>query len=149
MKYPLLWALAPALLLAASDLAPAYRPPVASVPAAYKEAGDWRPAVPRDDYGLWWRRFGDLTLDSLEPQIDAANQDLAAARAAYLQARTYVAEAQSALYPHIGSEATFSDNRQSDNRPTRGANEPDYYGANTVEGEASYEVDLWGRIRDT
>ncbi len=149
MKYPALWALAPALLLAACELAPAYRPPIVSVPVAYKEAGDWRPAAPRDDYGPWWRSFGDPTLDSLEPQVDVANQDLAAARAAYLQARTYVAEAQSALYPHIGSEATISDNRQSDNRPLRGSNEPDYYGANTVEAEASYEVDLWGRIRDT
>jgi outer membrane protein, multidrug efflux system len=149
MRHPALWALAPALLLAACDLAPAYRPPVVSVPATYKEAGDWRPASPRDDYGPWWRSFGDSTLDSLEPQVDVANQDLAAARAAYLQARTYVAEAQSALFPHIGSEASFSDNRQSDNRPLRGSNEPDYYGANTVEAEASYEVDLWGRIRDT
>ncbi|MGP8233360.1 MAG: efflux transporter outer membrane subunit [Methylovirgula sp.] len=148
MRHRALWALAPALLLAACDLAPAYHPPVAAVPAKFKEAGDWRPAAPRDDYGSWWRGFGDPTLDALEPQVEAANQDLAAARAAYLQARDYVAEAQSALYPHIGSEASFSYNRQSNDRPLRGSGEPDYYGANTVEGEASYEVDVWGRIRD-
>ncbi len=103
MRHRALWALAPALLLAACDLAPAYHPPVAAVPAKFKEAGDWRPAAPRDDYGSWWRGFGDPTLDALEPQVEAANQDLAAARAAYLQARDYVAEAQSALYPHIGN----------------------------------------------
>ena len=149
MRHPALWALAPAFLLAACDLAPAYRPPVVSVPATYKETGNWRPASPRDDYGPWWRSFGDPTLDLLEPQVDVANQDLAAARAAYLQARTYVAEAQR-RFIHIGSEASFSDNRQSDNRPLRGSNESDYYDANnSVEAEASYEVDLWGRIRDT
>ncbi|MDR3408215.1 MAG: efflux transporter outer membrane subunit [Methylovirgula sp.] len=148
MRYRALWALAPAVLLAACDLAPAYHPPVVAVPAKFKEAGDWRPAAPRDDYGLWWRSFGDPTLNALEPQVEIANQDLAAARAAYLQARDYVAEAQSALYPHVGSEADFSYNRQSNNRPLRGSGEPDYYGANTVAGEASYEVDLWGRIKD-
>jgi outer membrane protein, multidrug efflux system len=149
MRYPALWALAPALLLAACDLAPIYRPPVVTVPARYKEAGDWRPASPRYDHGPWWQSFGDPTLDALEPQVETANQDLAAARAAYLQARDYVAEAQSGLYPHIGSDATISDNRQSNHRPLRSANQPDYYGANTVEAEASYEFDLWGRIKDT
>src|SRR5579863_4142435 len=148
MKYAALCALAPSLLLAACDLAPAYHPPIMTVPANFKEAGNWRPATPRDDHGPWWQSFGDPTLDALEPQVTAANQDLAAARAVYLQARDYVAEAKSALYPHIGSDATISDNRQSNNRPLRGAGEPDYYGANTVEAEASYEVDLWGRIRD-
>lgn len=148
MRYRALWALAPAVLLAACDLAPAYHPPVVAVPAKFKEAGDWRPAAPRDDYGPWWQSFGDPILNALEPQVETANQDLAAARAAYLQARDYVAEAQSALYPHIGSEASFSYNRQSNNRPLRGSGEPDYYSANTVEGEASYEVDLWGRIAD-
>ncbi|MEW6438777.1 MAG: efflux transporter outer membrane subunit [Pseudomonadota bacterium] len=148
MRYRALSALAPALLLAACDLAPAYHPPVIAVPVHYKEAGNWQPAAPRDDHGPWWQVFRDPTLDQLEPQVEIANQDLAAARANYLQARAFVAEATSALYPHIGTEATFSDNRQSDNRPTRGANEPDYYGANTIEGQASYEVDLWGRIRD-
>jgi outer membrane protein, multidrug efflux system len=148
MKYRALWALAPGLLLAACDLAPAYHPPVVAVPAKFKEAGDWRAAMPREDYGPWWRSFGDPMLDTLEPQIETANQDLAASRAAYLQARDYVAEAQSALYPHVGGEASFSYNRQSDNRPLRGSGESDYYGANTVAGEASYEVDIWGRIKD-
>jgi outer membrane protein, multidrug efflux system len=148
MRYAALCGLVPALLLGACDLAPAYRPPVMTVPAHFKEAGIWRAAAPSDDHGPWWQSFDDSTLDALEPQVETANQDLAAARDAYLQARDYVAEANSALYPHIGSDATLSDNRQSNNRPLRGANEPDYYGANTVEGEASYEVDLWGRIRD-
>jgi NodT family efflux transporter outer membrane factor (OMF) lipoprotein len=148
MRYAALCAFAPALLLGACDLAPAYHPPVVAVPANFKEAGDWCPAAPSDDHGPWWQSFDDRTLDSLEPQVETANQDLAEARAAYLQARDYVAEANSALYPHIGTEATFSDNRQSNNRPLRGGGEPEYYGANTVESEASYEVDLWGRIRD-
>jgi outer membrane protein, multidrug efflux system len=148
MRYAALCGLVPALLLGACDLAPAYRPPVMTVPVHFKEAGIWRTAAPSDDHGPWWQSFDDPTLNALEPQVETANQDLAAARDAYLQARDYVAEANSALYPHIGSDATFSDNRQSNNRPLRGANEPDYYGANTVEGEASYEVDLWGRIRD-
>lgn len=143
-------AMMPALLLAACDLAPAYHPPAVEVPAHFKEAGNWQLAQPTDNepHGDWWRSFNDHTLDALEPQIEAANPDLAAAFANYLQSRDYVLEAQSAFYPEIDTDETFSGNKQSAHRPLRGAGEPTYYGANTIEATASYEVDLWGRIKD-
>jgi len=150
MRFSALLAVAPALLLAACDLAPVYHQPVVQIPARFKEVGNWQKAQPADDkpHGDWWRGFNDRMLDELEPQVETANQDLAAALAAYLQAHDYVTEAQAALYPHVGSDATFSGNKQSAHRPTRGANEPNYYGANTIEAEVGYEVDLWGRIKD-
>lgn len=150
MRVPIGLAVTPALLLAACDLAPAYHPPVVEIPAKFKEAGNWQLAHPSDGEprGDWWRSFNDRTLDELEPQVEAANPDLAAALANYLQARDYVLEAQSAFYPEIDNQNTLSGNKQSAHRPLRGAGEPTYYGANTIQATASYEVDLWGRIRD-
>jgi NodT family efflux transporter outer membrane factor (OMF) lipoprotein len=146
-------ALGPTLWLGACDLAPAYKAPTIALPEKYKyaDAGIWRPAQPADDHphGDWWRSFGDQTLDELEPQVETSNQDLAAALAAYQQARSYVAQAESAFYPHITHGEQFSDNRQSDDRPLRGSGEPNYYGNNSIDAAASYEVDIWGQVRDT
>ncbi len=145
-------ALGPALGLGACDLAPAYQAPPVALPADYKnvDTSMWQTAHPADDepHGDWWRSFGDSTLDALEPQVELANQDLAAALASYQQARAYVVEAQSQFYPTLVHNSQLSDNRQSDDRPLRGSGEPDYYGNNFVDAAVGYEVDLWGRIKD-
>lgn len=150
MRVRTVLAVTPALLLTACDLAPAYHPPAVELPAKFKEAGNWHVANPSDgaSHGAWWRAFNDSALDKLEPQVEAANQDLAAALANYLQARDYVAQAESAFYPSVNHQTDLSYNKQSAHRPLRSADEPTYYGANTINITASYEVDLWGRIRD-
>jgi hypothetical protein len=46
----------------------------------------------------------------------------------------------------LGSNLTYD--RQSQDRPLRNTNgQENIYGANTLSGTASYEVDLWGRVR--
>ncbi len=96
-------ALGPALGLGACDFAPAYQAPPVALPANYKnvDTSMWQTAHPADDEprGDWWLSFGDPTLDALEPQVELANQDLAAALASYEQARAYVAQAESQFYP--------------------------------------------------
>jgi multidrug efflux system outer membrane protein len=152
MKY-LSWAgiLMSALVLSACDLAPAYSPPKVDLPSKFKEDAVWRVAHPSDNLprGAWWTAFKDPTLNALEPQIEEANQNLAHALANYLQARTNVEQAQAGLYPTLGQDTTLTTNRQSDHRPLRSASQPSHYGANTLDIQASYEVDLWGRVRDT
>ena len=122
--------------------------PSVAFSARYKEApspGD----VPLDPSGQWWKGFRDRTLDDLEAQVEIANPDLAAALAANDRALAYAAAAEAGLYPEINAEGLLSYNRQSNNRPLRGADEPTYYGANQIDVRvASYEVDFWGRVRD-
>ena len=137
-------------LLSACSLAPDYHVPVTPTPIAFKETGPWTQATPEDmlPKGAWWTLYGDKTLDGLEPRIDSANPTLAAALARYDQARAYVGEAESSYYPLIGADVNPTRNRQSDNRPLRGANQPDVYTANTVGATLNYEIDIWGSIRN-
>jgi NodT family efflux transporter outer membrane factor (OMF) lipoprotein len=137
--------------LAGCSFAPAYHPPATVTPVAYKEAGPWQPAAPADlsAAGDWWTLYNDQTLNGLAKKIGTDNPTLAGALGRYDEARAYLAEARSGLFPHIGVSTDITDNRQSDNRPLRGANQPDLYPADTVGGDIGYELDLWGRVRNS
>lgn len=140
-------------LLGGCSMAPTYRPPAIAAPAAYKElsAADpvWRPAaaaIPRPD---WWTGFGDATLDGLEARVATSNPTLAGALARYDVARAYLAGAKAGLMPHVGLDANLARNRQSDERPLRGGNQPDFYTAAAIGGDIGFEADLWGRVRNS
>ncbi len=150
-----------AIALTGCDLAPAYTPPAVAVPNAFKEevvakpgkqpkTGPWQPAQPSDaaPRGPWWEAYRDPELNRLEAQVDVANQTLAATVAVYDQARAFAQEAEAGLYPTVGIGGTITTNKQSARRPLRSANQPNYYGANTIGAQANYEVDAWGRVRD-
>lgn len=136
--------------LGACNLAPPYQTPKAPIPTSYKETGPWTQAAPADaaPRGDWWTLFDDPTLNGLEDQIDAANPTLAEAIARYDQARAFAAEARSGLFPEVTTDDSLTRNRQSNNRPLRGANQPDYYAADTLGGEVDYEIDFWGKLRN-
>lgn len=141
-----LW-LAPSLALALGgcDFAPRYASPTVSLPAKYRNqsSGD---AMSLD--APWWLSFRDGTLDRLQAEVDAANPDLAASVAASDAAFARAAEVESHLLPQVDALGLTSANRQSNNRPLRSASQPAYYGNNLLGGQVSYEIDLWGRVRD-
>jgi len=139
-----------AVALAGCSLAPPYAPPAVTAPPAYKQAGEWAPAAPADAAarGGWWTVFGDPTLDGLETRLDTANPTLAGALAAFDQARAFAAEAGAALLPSVATSGAPTTNRQSANRPLRGADQPNLYAANTLQAQVGYEFDVWGRIRN-
>jgi NodT family efflux transporter outer membrane factor (OMF) lipoprotein len=140
-----------ALGLAGCSLAPAYAPPkLAVTPTAYQETGPWTPASPADaaPRGDWWAMFGDATLDQLESRIEHGNPDLAAALARYDQARALLSQARSALVPELDASASTTRNRQSEYKPLR-VGGPNLYTEDLVTGSVSYELDLWGRVRNT
>lgn len=143
-------ALAALALLGGCSFAPHYQPPVTQTPVAFKEAGPWVPAAPADPSvaGSWWTQYRDPALDALEQRVQTDNPTFAAALGRYDAAKGYLREVRSDLFPHIGAEADLDRERQSDSRPLRGSGQPDYYSSDTVAGEAGYELDLWGRVRN-
>ena len=150
-KFRALAGLATVTALAGCSFAPAYHVPLTTTPVVFKEAGPWTPAAPADHAprGDWWALYGDLTLDSLEGRIETGNPTLAGALGRYEEADAYLSEARAGLLPHIGLDANVTRNRQSDNRPLRGANQPNHYPADTIDGDVGYELDLWGRVRNS
>jgi NodT family efflux transporter outer membrane factor (OMF) lipoprotein len=140
--------------LASCNLAPPYvTPPAtgrAAFPTAFKETPGWMQATPGDERprGTWWSLFDDPVLDGLEAQAPSANPNLQAALAAYDQARAFAAEVGSYQVPTVALNNTNTYNRQSLERPLRGANQPNEYAANTLGGSVTYEFDFWGRVRN-
>lgn len=139
------------LTLAACSFAPAYKTPDSAPPTpVYKEAGDWKPAEPKDSQarGAWWVIFQDPALDALETQVADANQDLKAAYARLLQARAATRIARADLFPTLtlGSSATRS--RTSINSPKFPPGSEPVGNNFDLEADLSYEIDVWGRVRN-
>jgi NodT family efflux transporter outer membrane factor (OMF) lipoprotein len=139
-------------MLAGCSLAPHYqRPATASPPAEYQEAALWTQATPADtdQRGAWWSVFHDPGLDALEAQASDANQSLKAAYASLQQARAQTRIAQAAYFPTLDADASASRNRVSLNGPTYVAGKPALYSDFLLGGELSWEIDLFGRVRNT
>ena len=135
---------------AACSLAPAYAPPSPPQVASYKEDKGWTQAQPADALprSAWWTVFKDPVLDGLEQKVDQSNPTLAQALARYQAAQGFLGVARAAQGPRLGANGTVTRNRQSDNRPLRGSNQPDEYAADSIGIQLDYEIDLWGRVRN-
>ena len=123
-------------------LGPNYKKPDVEVPSGYKELEGWKIAEPKDaaPKGKWWDIFNDPILTGLAEQVSVSNQDLKAAEARYRAARAQVSIARSALFPSLGVSASAERVKRAD-APSATA------GAVTL--DASWEIDVWGRIRRT
>lgn len=142
--------IAATLALGACSLAPTYKPPEAPVAEHYQSAGPWTTAQPSDQLPRegWWKLYGDERLNSLEQQLLDHNADLAAAFASYQQSRDFLAQVRADLFPQVSIGAGAQRDRASLTSPLHGATSPKYYDLYSAQAQASYEVDLWGRVRD-
>jgi NodT family efflux transporter outer membrane factor (OMF) lipoprotein len=138
------------LLLTACSLAPPLKTPVVPTANAYKEIGPWTQAQPADRLprDSWWTLYDSAELDELQQRLIEGNPTLAAALANYAQARALADQARAGLFPTLGLSAGVARNRDSLNRPLRLATGPGYYDTNSLSGSVSYELDLWGQIRN-
>jgi len=136
--------------LAGCSMAPDYRPQETPLPAQFREADGWVAAEPMDhvERGAWWEAFGDPVLNDLMARAEQASPTLAAALARYDQARAAAGIDEADLYPSISVGARAGRQRVSGNRP-QGTGEPRTYSDYVVGGALDYELDLWGRIRNS
>jgi NodT family efflux transporter outer membrane factor (OMF) lipoprotein len=147
--------LAIVLALAGCSLAPPYKVPAVPVAPSYQNApadsGMWQAAQPSDQLPRdhWWQLYHDAQLDQLQQRLLTSNADIAAALAHYRQAQAFDLQSRSALFPTVSTNANGQRDRESDNKPLRGATSPADYNSFTVGAEVDYELDLWGRIRNT
>jgi NodT family efflux transporter outer membrane factor (OMF) lipoprotein len=126
----------------------------------------WAQASPSDaaPKGDWWTDFHDPLLDELEPQVAVSNQTVRQNYATYLQAVAEVKVARAQLFPILG--VTGSVTREggpgaggtgfatggatTTGSTTTGVVSAGHGGSvtsGTLEGTASWTLDLWGQVR--
>jgi len=132
-----------ALLLAGAlagctTVGPDYRAPEAGalpVPDAYySRPGE---AAAPADLSRWWEQFQDPLLTRLVDEASAGNLDLAQASTRLVQARESLAQARAGLVPEVGASAGAG-------RAFGAGNDRNSF---NVGADASWEIDLFGRIR--
>jgi NodT family efflux transporter outer membrane factor (OMF) lipoprotein len=149
LKY--LYALTVGLSLGACSFDHPYSIPKVAVENDHWQNQPWQPALPSDQIprGKWWILFQDETLNSLEEKLTQENASLAIALSKYEQAGFYLKQLGAAQSPSIDSTASLTDNKQSADRPLRSKTQPNYYGASTVSIGVNYELDVWGRVKNS
>src|SRR5580658_1518964 len=156
------------LLLSGCVVGPKYHPPSPQAPAAtYKEsptssqeAGLWTPAQPADAKlrGKWWEIFNDPELNALEDQLDINNQNIKQYFENYMEARAVIREARSQYFPTLSVAPSFARSRTSGTLNTTPVNtsstgnmaQPQLQSTiYSLPLEASWEPDLFGKVRNT
>ncbi|MGH6622395.1 MAG: efflux transporter outer membrane subunit, partial [Burkholderiaceae bacterium] len=131
-------------LVTACMVGPDYRRPEFPVPKTYEyEPKDAADTVNTD----WWRQFDDAVLDQLIVEALANNKSVKQAAANVEQAAALLTETQSQFYPQVGYDASGTRQQYTadviPNRPGLSRKQTSY----SVLASASWEIDLWGRIR--
>jgi NodT family efflux transporter outer membrane factor (OMF) lipoprotein len=156
------------LIPPACVVGPKYHPPAPPAPAAeykesptqFKESEGWTVAQPADAKlrGKWWEIFNDAELNALEEQLDINNQNIKQYFENFMEARAVVREARSQYFPTLSVAPAVTHSRASANV---GAANTNTSGTSTTSSpqlqstlytlplEASWEPDLWGRVRNT
>jgi NodT family efflux transporter outer membrane factor (OMF) lipoprotein len=144
-------------ILVACTVGPDYAKPDAIVPATFKEVAGfipagWKLGEPKEgiDRGAWWSVYNDPVLDDLERQVAISNQTLKQSEAAYREARAVVGEARAGLFPT--ATLTPGVTRAKNGGGSGSSSSFGGSGARTtysIEGAASWDPDIWGKIRRT
>lgn len=127
--------------LAGCTMGPDYVRPDVALPADWRVSGEQFEALADT---AWWQQFGDPVLDRLVAEALRENTDLriASARVDEYAARLGMSAAEG--LPQVGASANAS-RQQTSGAVAHGLR--DTYNAFDASLNASWELDLWGRIR--
>lgn len=136
------WRLAPlavVLFLSGCSVGPDYHRPQAPMSATFKEAKGWAPAIPHENQakGAWWEIYRDPQLSALMVQVQISNQNVAQYAAQYREAQALVTQSRASLLPTV--DATGSTVRKGTSTAVTNTH--------TTELTATWELDLWGKLR--
>src|SRR6185503_16794117 len=134
-----------ALLLPGCAVGPNYKRPAINSPTHFRNASTEASANTLADL-QWWELYKDETLNSLIRTALTNNHDLRIAIARVEQARAIAGQAKAQFVPRVGYEGVASRGRNEflGNANPNGARTGD---AAFAALNASWEIDLWGRIR--
>jgi NodT family efflux transporter outer membrane factor (OMF) lipoprotein len=147
------------LLVSGCTVGPNYHRPTAPAAPAFKESavvpppdlpgGGWKQVTPNDSTirANWWEIYQDPQLDKLEQQVAVSNQTLKASYEQYMQARAAIQVYRSQYYPTVQVGPSATRERQSSNRPLYVPGSKTNYNDLFLQGQVSWEPDLWGNIR--
>jgi len=134
-----------AVSLAGCMVGPDYRRPGVEMPSAYRfEDKESRQAANPD----WWRQFNDPALDDLIGEALANNKNVKIAAANIEQAAGVLSQVRSPLFPQASYGGDAARQRLSQlNAVPVSSSIPNPQNAFQLFAGASWEIDLWGRIR--
>lgn len=141
-----------ALWTSACSVAPTYEKPTMPMASAYKEAsGQWVAvdATPVRQNEKWWQLMGSTELNDLVERATQDNLQIQVLLARQSSANAFVKANEAAYSPQVTLAGGDQQNRQSDSRPLRGATQPPTYQNNFAYLNATYELDLFGRIQNS
>ena len=132
-------------LLGGCMVGPDYRRPAIDTPQSYRyEEKDARESV----NAAWWQLFQDPVLNSLITEALANNRDVKIAAANVEQAAGYLTQTRAPLFPQLSYTAVGSRQRYSElGAAGWSSGTPNPQNSFQLMGEASWEIDLWGRHR--
>lgn len=133
------------MVLSSCAVGPNYQRPKVNTPVAYRGADGAQQQASLADLP-WWDIFKDDTLKALVKTALVNNYDMAVAVAHVEQERQMVAEARAQFFPAINYQAVLTGGRnQFQFSPS--SNTTNVQGFLAALGSASWEIDIWGRIR--
>ncbi|NLC99449.1 MAG: efflux transporter outer membrane subunit [Gammaproteobacteria bacterium] len=127
------------VVLSGCVLGPDYQRPAAAQSLELRHTPGWKVAQPAEfDAGVaWWSVYQDAQLADLLTQLEASNQNLRAAEAAWREAYAMVRGSRSALFPKATGQVGTT---RSDNGTGAGK-------SNDVALGLSWQLDIWGQVR--